>query len=217
MTNDDYESEQLRLKLKYIEHLNTQLSSRLNYFLIGIAFLVSAFVTLITANNFGYSAYLICLALLVCSSAYTLALFFTLMNFTDSNRYKGFAESVKEPGFCYLQWQKWIWDCPKELQKTGYNVPYVSLIPLGFSIFWLFITIGLNFYIRCNSHWRFLTCLSEVDGIIILLVTIGVGCFCWLLNKHYNFRCGIVTFILAVLIIFMICLPCSCLLGIIYQ
>jgi hypothetical protein len=213
MEDNENQREQLRLKLNYIDNLNTQLSQRVNYFLIGNAFLIAAFVALIVVKRFQTNPYFVYLAALICATAYILSLFFSEMNYTDSNNYKGFAKNIaKRPELCHLQWLDWIWKSRKDLQVSDLNVPHVFLIPLGFTCFWLLVMIGLYYYIKCNlgtslCTFVFVSILAGLLG----LITIIEGIRCCRNNKNHRFLQWIITLVLLTPIVLMIFLACGCL------
>jgi hypothetical protein len=74
---------QITERLNWIRLETQLLFQRLNYFLIGIAFLVTAFAAIVSSNNFSFSGgneYLLVLAFIICIAGYLLSFFFAATN-----------------------------------------------------------------------------------------------------------------------------------------
>jgi hypothetical protein len=148
----------LRYRIDYINQLNSQLIQRVNYFLVGIAFLVTAFVNLVISNSFPGNPYLICLAALICGTGCYISLLFAVMNYENSKRYKDFANKIYDfPTSGYSTWTKSLWikrgqTIRPKWQDDELHVPHLTLIPIIFTLFWSFITIGIDYYVMCECN-----------------------------------------------------------------
>jgi hypothetical protein len=199
----------LRHRIDYVNQLNSQLIQRVNYFLVGIAFLVTAFVALVTSQSFHNNPYFISLAVLISGTGCLLSLIFTVMNYNDSKRYKRFADKLYDlPVDNYLTWVKELWNKKDEgkEQDTELHVPHVFLVPLMFTIFWLLVTSGISYYVGydCNSRSGcFRGILLLVCGLIMVSTAATIVTIAFQNTYQVKLRCWMISIIIVFIFIFV--------------
>ena len=181
----------LRHRIDYVNQLNSQLIQRVNYFLVGIAFLVTAFVALVTSQSFHNNPYFISLAVLISGTGCLLSLIFTVMNYNDSKRYKRFADKLYDlPVDNYLTWVKELWNKKDEgkEQDTELHVPHVSYY------------VGYD----CNSRSGcFRGILLLVCGLIMVSTAATIVTIAFQNTYQVKLRCWMISIIIVFIFIFV--------------
>jgi len=162
MTNDNKQSS---------EELN-RIFQRVNYFLVGTAFLITAFATIIASDNFFTPKFeLVALAHVVNGVGFYLAIFFTITNYWNVKILKQQSINQCQPKYtlqslisemlgdsCHLLKR------PFDLSK-GHPAPHTWLVPMGFSISWLLI-----WFLVLPDKW-----VPAVIGVCPLIVLIIIS------------------------------------------
>lgn len=148
---------------------------RFNFFLIGTAFLITAYTSVVTSNMFSSEGdcRAIILANAINAVGFYLAIFFTITNYWNvklldmtSDDKSPQTYSIKSliidmlGDFCHLLWE------PLDISR-GHPAPHTWLLPIGFAVFWFVL-----WFIVLKNIWIPIVAgiLIPVAYIIIMLI-----------------------------------------------
>jgi hypothetical protein len=177
-------------RINYILHSTNWIFQRFNYFLIGIAFLVTALAAIWASWNYGMdpvNGQAAWFLRIICFSGYFLSIFFTYIDYNGSVELKNLWNTLyHKPAMRLNGWvikpykdKLNLWDDligiirPKKGRRQPASHTY--LIPIFFAVFWLVISLILLPDASIQDHWVW----WSVTGVVLVIVP---GSFCLI---HY--------------------------------
>lgn len=182
---------QLRERLSWLRQETQLLFQRLYYFLVAIAFLVTAFAAIVSSDKFslnGDNLYLLLIAFVICATGYLLSFFFAVVNHLSSVSIPklGLNLYIESP-HDFWDWTDMPWsqehgvlegrslfrdiiqatttplDTNREKRRFA---PHTYLVPTGFMILWVILWSVLVFCLPCVS--TMMIYVTKIGSVFIL-------------------------------------------------
>jgi hypothetical protein len=161
-------------RIKYLHHQQDLLFNRFNYFLIGTAFLIAAFASMVSSSSYcpssNHHSYLTILSFAVVFFGFFLAVFFSGINYFNSASLKAGLESYADPNNQHLDlyaWAKTTFE--SKIFRACFRSPFKEFF-YGMSPHTYFVPLLL----ACFWFIAGATIINHCVGFIVLIVSAGL-------------------------------------------
>lgn len=182
-------NDHIKERTDYVLHETSWLFQRFNYFLVGIAFLVTALAAIVSSQHFALnvgSGYLAWFGRALCAAGYSLSFFFAVVNHLASIEIQRLRKTLdEEPETPLFKWANKTW--PEGLlngrrlfndihailnpsHEKGQQIgSHTYLVPLGFWLFWLLLSLILLPSPSVGYWWSYLFTIGYLVAIPVLM------------------------------------------------